>query len=54
MWVATSSDADEFGIDEGGEGYIFVHTGIQGVGGLDLAIYDWRDRVVEVTIERIK
>ncbi len=46
------------GINDGsGEGYIFVHAGIHGVAGedgLDPAIYDWRDPVVEVTIERIK
>jgi len=46
------------GINDGsGEGYIFVHAGIQGVAGndgLDPAIYDWRDPVVEVTIERIQ
>jgi len=45
---------DGYGINDGtGEGYIFVHAGIQGVG--DLAPdFDWRDPVVEVTIERIK
>ncbi len=46
------------GIDDGsGEGFISVHAGIHGVGGiggLDPAIYDWRDPVVEVTIERIQ
>jgi hypothetical protein len=45
------------GINEGGEGYIHVHAGIHGVGGvggLDPATYDWRNPVVELTIERIK
>ena len=45
------------GINENGEGYIHVHAGIHGVGGpggLDAAIYDWRNPVVEVTIERIR
>ena len=45
------------GINEGGEGYIHVHAGIHGVGGaggLDPATYDWRNPVVEVTIERIQ
>jgi len=45
------------GINEGGEGYIHVHAGIHGVGGaggLDAATYDWRNPVVEVTIERIQ
>jgi len=45
------------GINEGGEGYIHIHAGIHGVGGpdgLDPAIRDWRNPVVELTIERIK
>ena len=45
------------GINENGEGYIHVHAGIHGIGGpdgLDAAIYDWRNPVVEVTIERIR
>jgi hypothetical protein len=45
------------GINENGEGYIHVHAGIHGIGGaggLDPAIHDWRDPVVEVTIERIQ
>jgi hypothetical protein len=45
------------GIDENGEGYIHIHAGIHGIGGpggLDAATYDWRNPVVEVTIERIR
>lgn len=45
------------GINVNGEGYIFVHAGIHGIGGpdgLDAATYDWRNPVVEVTIERIR
>jgi hypothetical protein len=45
------------GINENGEGYIHVHAGIHGIGGpggLDAAIYDWRNPVVEVIIERIR
>jgi len=46
------------GINDGsGEGYIIVHAGIHGVGGmdgLDPATYDWRNPVVKVTIERIQ
>ena len=44
------------GINENGEGYIHVHAGIHGIGGptgLDAAIYDWRNPVVELTIERV-
>lgn len=49
--------ATGFGINTNGEGYIHVHAGIHGVGGaggLDPALRDWRDPVVEVTIERIQ
>ena len=49
--------ATGFGINENGEGYIHVHAGIHGIGGpggLDAAMYDWRNPVVEVTIERIR
>lgn len=44
------------GIDTNGEGFIHIHAGIHGIGGpggLDAATYDWRNPVVEVTIERI-
>ena len=45
------------GINENGEGHIHVHAGIHGIGGpdgLDAATYDWRNPVVELTIERIR
>ena len=45
------------GINDNGEGYIHIHAGIQGIGGpdgLDAATYDWRNPVVELTIERIR
>jgi hypothetical protein len=46
------------GINDGsGEGFIHVHSGIHGVGGvggLEAAIYDWLNPVVKITIERIK
>jgi hypothetical protein len=43
------------GINDGsGEGFIHVHVGIHGIGILDPEIYDWRNPVVEVKIQRIK
>jgi len=45
------------GIDQNGEGFIHIHAGIHGIGGpdgLDAATYDWRNPVVEVSIERIR
>jgi len=57
--TADGDDGASFaGINDGsGEGYIYVHAGIHGVGGpggLDPAMYDWRNPVVKVTIERIR
>ena len=55
---ATDDDpATGAGINTNGEGYIHIHAGIHGVGGpdgLDAATFDWRNPVVEVTIERIR
>jgi hypothetical protein len=55
---ATDDDpATGVGINENGEGYIHVHAGIHGIGGpagLDAAIHDWRNPVVELTVERIR
>jgi len=45
------------GINTNGEGYIHIHAGIHGIGGpggLDAATFDWRNPVVEVTIQRIR
>jgi len=45
------------GINEGGEGYIHIHAGIHGVGGpggLDPAVFDWRNPGVVVTVERVR
>jgi hypothetical protein len=35
------------------EGFIHVHNGVHGGGGLDPALHDWRGPVARVTIERI-
>jgi len=39
--------------DAPGEGYIHIHTGIRGVGDLDAAMYDWRNPVAIITVERV-
>jgi hypothetical protein len=57
LGAADDDPATGVGINENGEGYIHVHAGIHGIGGpdgLDEATYDWRNPVVEVTIERIR
>ena len=37
-----------------GEGYVYIHAGIQGVGDLNAASYDWNNPVAKITIRRIK
>lgn len=39
---------------ESGEGYVFIHPGIQGNGDLDSATYDWNNPVAKITIKRIR
>ena len=43
--------------DEEGEGFIHIHNGVHGVAGgdgLNPAAHDWRNPVVQITIERIR
>lgn len=35
------------------EGYVRIHEGIHGIGGLSPEMFDWRDAGAEITIERI-
>ena len=37
----------------GGEGPVFVHAGIHGIGDLDPAVYDWRNPVARISIVRV-
>jgi len=39
---------------ESGEGYVYIHPGIQGNGDLDSAAYDWNNPVAKITIKRVK
>ena len=41
-----------FSLDDG-EGFVYISQGIQGVGDLDQATYDWRNPVAYVQIRRI-
>jgi hypothetical protein len=38
---------------QGSEGFIHIHRGIHGGGHLDPAVHDWRNPVVDLTVERI-
>jgi len=41
--------------DEGGEGYVHIHSGIHGTDGdLDAATYDWRNPAAKITIKRVR
>lgn len=37
-----------------GEGFVHVHRGINGVGDLDPAVYDWRTPVAHIRIQRLR
>jgi hypothetical protein len=54
--VPAIGNGDDEGVNFGdGEGFIHIHRGIHGVEGGDLppAIWDWRNPVVKITIERL-
>ncbi|MSQ48140.1 MAG: hypothetical protein EXR78_07095 [Deltaproteobacteria bacterium] len=37
----------------GGEGFVYIHNGIHGIGNLTAAIRDWRSPVARITIRRV-
>lgn len=39
--------------EDSGEGFVHIHAGIHGIGGLNAAIHDWRNPVAQVVIERM-
>ena len=39
-------------VEDGAEGYVYVHAGIQDRGSLDPAMHDWRSPVAKITIRR--
>jgi hypothetical protein len=38
----------------GAEGFVHIHAGIQGIGDLSPAMYDWQNPVARITIRRVK
>ncbi len=54
--ATTSGNTDAVGTKTG-EGYIHVHSGVHDLGGgeddLDPTVHDWRNPVLEITIERV-
>ena len=39
-------------VQNGAEGYVYIHAGIQARGSLDPAVHDWRNPVAKITIRR--
>lgn len=42
------------GDNPGDEKFVHIHRGMQGVGELDAAVYDWRNPVAKITVTRIR
>ncbi|MCP4388550.1 MAG: hypothetical protein GY802_09650 [Gammaproteobacteria bacterium] len=42
------------GDNPGDEKFVHIHRGMQGVGELDAAVYDWRNPVARITVTRIR
>lgn len=40
--------------EDSGEGFVHIHNGIHGIGGLSATAYDWRNPVAKIVIERMK
>lgn len=39
---------------EGAEGYVYVHSGIHGIGDLDPSLYDWNNPVAKIVIRLVR
>ena len=40
--------------EAGAEGYVYPHSGIHGIGGLDPELYDWNNPVAMIVIKRLR
>ena len=40
--------------EEGGEGYVYIHSGIHGIADLNEAAHDWRNPVAKITIRKVR
>ncbi len=38
---------------DSGEGFVYIHNGIHGIGGLNPALYDWRNPAARIEIQRM-
>ncbi len=40
--------------DDEGEGFVTIHNGIHGIGGMEAATYDWRNPVAKIVIKQVR
>ena len=52
--LGASATAELEILAEGGEGYVYIHPDIHGVGDLVPAARDWRNPVAKITIRRLR
>jgi len=45
---------EPFSPNDNGEGFVYVHSGVHGIGDLSAAQYSWNNPVLKVTIQRVK
>ncbi|MGB0495160.1 MAG: spondin domain-containing protein [Kangiellaceae bacterium] len=45
---------EPFSPNDEGEGYVYIHSGIHGIGDLSASAYTWNDPVLKVTITRMR
>ena len=45
---------EPFSPNDNGEGFVYVHSGIHGIGDLSASQYSWNNPVLKVTIKRVK
>ena len=45
---------EPFSPNDNGEGFVYVHSGVHGIGDLSAAEYTWNNPVLKVTIQRVK
>jgi hypothetical protein len=47
-------DGEGISLNVNGEGFVHVHAGIHGIGDLDPAVYDWRNPMAVVTVQKVR
>ena len=47
-------EGPSLGADPENEGYVHIHRGMQGIGDLEVGVYDWRNPVARITVSRVR